>query len=90
VDIYCPVCQEPWDLDSLHDEAEGSGRTFSKVRADFYERGCAAFTTFGRLTCEPVVDERSYVIGLAYELMGDDIDGAAAMLEDAEALGLLD
>jgi len=89
MDIYCPVCQELWDLDSLHDEAEGSSRTFSKVRADFYERGCAALTTFGSLTCEPVVDERSAVISLAYELMGDDVDGAASMLDDATALGLL-
>jgi hypothetical protein len=34
-------------------------------------------------------DGRAHVASTIYDLLGDDMDGAAAMLEDAEMEGLL-
>jgi hypothetical protein len=81
MDVYCRRCGEPWGFDSLHEEADGSGRSFGAVSKDFRANGCRAFTSFGPLSCEPAddVDPR---IGLMYDLLGSDLDGAAAMLED--------
>ena len=50
-DIYCSKCAEPWDMDTLHDEAElrqesMPGATYedvyAEVRRDFQLKGCAA------------------------------------------------
>lgn len=111
MDIRCPKCSEPWDLDTLHElvterfgtwdpEAEprynrhlGKGATvlpedrpyedlFAEVRRDFARRGCEALgTTHGDYTASPLIGE-------VLDLLGDDIDGAASLLEDAEALGV--
>lgn len=97
MDLYCPVCGEPWDIDSLHDESERRRQggafagqpydsVFKEVRLDFQTRGCLALDadhsapstatdrTFG-LT-------RQDAAAALYELLGDDIDGAASELYD--------
>lgn len=107
MDIRCPKCGEPWELDCLHDEVErrrpdlsyarrgypgyasaedyatGYPRALRDVREDFYRRGCVAI---GGDPCEAT--DRGRTAAAVYDLLGDDLDGAAAMLEDAEALGL--
>lgn len=102
MDIRCPKCGEPWDLDSLHDEVADRKAcadagdpdpvdiTFDSVRKDFYRRGCAALTSFGG-HCNPEVNGKAATLAsAAYDILGDDLDGAACMLEDAEAAGLFD
>lgn len=162
MDLYCPKCREPWELDSLHDEVshrfpdmpwyvendprcgiefeftpygqeesetricarlkgheenpndyhEGKhlpydqdihfnreknkwhvqsiySRYFSQVRKDFYSRGCVAMTWAEVSECYSEA-RPSMVVAAAYDLMGDDIDGAMAMMEDAQMLGLFD
>jgi hypothetical protein len=57
MDLYCPTCGEPWDNDSLHEEAEARkasqdaapagttftlGTTYTAVAADFRRKGCKA------------------------------------------------
>jgi hypothetical protein len=95
MDIYCPKCGEPWDFDSLHEQAammvdDRDGRPydaiFDAVREDFYRDGCKALgsrcsapdttvdSTFGLTKMEAA--------SAMYDLLGDDIDGAAAMLDD--------
>lgn len=95
MDIRCPKCGEPWDFDSLHEETEyrteSSGGAayedaFRTVRRDFTRRGCAALTAYGARCAGGAAHPG---IGVIYELMGDDIDGAASFLEDAEYLGML-
>lgn len=97
-DVLCPTCGEPWDLDCLHDEAEARvseqphlsteaySKVFDDVRRDFYARGCAALATaYGPgSVCTPRRIDRTAAAMAAYELCGDDLDGAAAMLEDFE------
>lgn len=80
MDIYCPKmgCGEPVEIDYFHDVAEEQGRTFREVQRDFQQRGCEALDmTHG----ESGSDIGMYADAL-YDLLGDDIDGAAAMLED--------
>ena len=96
MDIYCPKCGEPWDIDSLHGEVEvrladipnrsSYEKTFETVRQDFYRRGCVAL----RATCGCVLPETDSTFGLTraeasaslMEMLGDDIDGVASMLDD--------
>jgi hypothetical protein len=50
---------------------------------DFQRRGCEALSTaFGRQDCQPRHNERTDVASAMYDLLGDDMDGAAAMFED--------
>lgn len=87
MDIRCPKCSEPWDIDTIHEAASEQGRTFDEVRADFYAKGCEAFGWSG--PCAVTDRPKSDVASAIYDLMGDDIDGAASAFEDAEAMGLI-
>lgn len=88
VDIRCTKCGEPWSIDSLHDEADWQEVSFDVIRRQFSLKGCEALgcgcneATLG--------SNAATVASLAEELMGDDIDGIASMLEDAGMMGLLD
>jgi len=48
MDIYCPVCGEPFDFDELHEEArarwEGGdySRVYEEVLHQFQRKGCEA------------------------------------------------
>lgn len=111
MDIRCGRCGEPWDLDSLHEEAEtrfegqfGQTRREMRgvlsedllppyepihraVREDFRRRGCAAL--FGA-TCNETPNRTAAIVADAFmDLAGEDLDGLANDLEDAEALGIL-
>lgn len=86
--IRCPKCGEPWTFDSLHTEVDRrkngglESATFDEVRKDFYRRGCAALD---ECPCnEDKTTEIASMAGALYEMLGDTIDGAAAMLEDYE------
>ena len=118
MDVYCPKCGEPWDFDSLHDEAQArygvpyyvqSGeryaidrtpnpdydgdayqRFYQQVRAEFQAEGCEAMReAFGAHCSEPSTEvdptfglTRQEASAVLYDLLGDDMDGAAAMLDD--------
>lgn len=83
MDIRCPECGEPWEIDSLHDEAAAHDQDFAQVREDFYARGCEALgTRHSHVEASPAIAE-------VYQLLGDDVDGAAVLLEDLELEGLL-
>lgn len=84
MDVRCRVCGEPTDIDYFHDIAAEQGRTWDEVRGAFSRDGCRAL---GERHNDTTV--ASPLIGLATDLCGDDIDGLAADLEDAELLGWL-
>lgn len=77
MDIKCTTCAEPYDIDSLHDlVAEGSAVDFEDARRQFAVHGCRAFgMTHNDTTADPA-------IAMLTELLGDDVDGLAAELED--------
>lgn len=115
MDLYCANCGEPWDHDSLHEEAgerygvpfylndddkramrrnpaydsDAYQVIFRQVSAEFRTAGCATLKSVGAKCSEPSTETdrtfgltRQQAAGAMYELLGDDMDGAAAMLED--------
>ena len=84
MDLNCGGCGEPWALDYVvHEEPEEFTRTGGHITR------CPVCPPVGSTT--PLADgmraraEAAAVIG---DLLGDDLDGAAAMMEDAEMLGM--
>lgn len=91
MDIYCPRCGEPWDIDSLHDLVEARAfPTFDAARKVFASKGCGvAFESWGQSPCVAANNDRTALIQAVFELGGGDIDGIASDLSDAEYLGLI-
>lgn len=83
MDIYCPkgACAEPVDMAYLHDVADEQGRTYTEVVHDFQSRGCEALGWTHSDNGEPAA-ERAAIMDAMFDLLGDDVDGAAAMMED--------
>jgi hypothetical protein len=97
MDLYCPRCAEPWDNECLHDEVAARKRsgdekaTYNTVASDFRVKGCNALATeYGKQTCERTNSMRAQAASVMYDLLGDDMDGAASMLDDFEFMGMLD
>ena len=83
MDIICPKCGEPWEFDSLHDAV----MPFEQAAKLFRTEGCGV--VFGNSWCDRGAKSIPAVAAI-YDLLGDDMDGAASMLDDAEFLGMLD
>lgn len=73
MDINCPRCGEPWETYFVQHEMT------PQERDDLLAgRGCSR-------ECReqhPVENDRATLAHIALELCGDDLDGAAAMMED--------
>lgn len=87
MDIRCPICSEPWDMDELNDAPNplNSRLTlpFDEARKIFYEQGCGVL--FGNKPCVPAnpeAAERAQISAILGAMLGDDIDGIACMEED--------
>jgi hypothetical protein len=80
MDIQCPKCGEPWEIDTLHDYAAENDTTFTKLYRVFRTRGCGEAFAEWRITCIPDKDAEART--MLAEVLGDDVDGYAATLED--------
>lgn len=79
MDIYCSKCGEPWDHDELHEIASYNDVTYAETARDFRRNGCAALGG----TCNKVPNEQVAMMATAAsELLGDDMDGIAAVMDD--------
>ena len=78
MDVYCKRCGEPWDLYGVeHGDMNADERTLF-----WAGKGCPA--CFGKaVENQPL---RAQITEALHEVLGDDIDGLAAELEDAEFL----
>lgn len=78
MDIKCVKCGEPWDMSELHEMGDWVGEelSYSDARERFYATGCEAF---GSKHGDGKADAG---IGVLYDLLGDDVDGAASLMED--------
>ena len=89
MDIYCHRCGEPWEIDTFHDIADERGETFAVVMSAFQREGCGA--TGWVAQCERATGDGARMRGdmsaALAEMLGDDIDGIAAMMEDFGAGG---
>ena len=84
MDIRCKVCGEPWDVYSLHEMGDyrGSGSfTYEQARKRFYRLGCGAFDP-GSVKCDRGGYANSVAVAELQYLLGDDVDGLAALEED--------
>lgn len=91
MDIYCPRCAEPIDADELHsvyDLDNGKKLSYQVARQRFFSGGCGLL--FDGQQCEDTKSLRGLASSIAADLLGDDVDGIAAMLEDFDYLGMLD
>lgn len=89
MDLICPKCLEPWDFDTIHEVAKELNSTFENTASRFRTLGCGPTfkdTSFGGSPCEEPTSEkgkdRSAVASALADLLGDDMDGYAAMMED--------
>lgn len=89
MDLICGECAEPVDNDYLHDLVEeGMYDTYSNAAAAFRSKGCEALgDTHNAATTGSF---RAHAADAMFDLLGDDMDGAAAMMEDFEYFGMLD
>ena len=89
MDIYCPVCAEPWDNDCLHDAVDdGDFDSYNDSAGAFRKSGCKIFHTTHNETT--VGSFRAQVSGVLMDLLDDDMDGVSAMMDDFEWLGMLE
>jgi hypothetical protein len=78
MDLVCTQCGEPWDLDYvLHDEPEG----FTRQGAAIVSCPCCKERGHGK-ELDAEARERLSAARERGELLGDDVDGYAAELED--------
>lgn len=90
-DIYCPVCGEPWDNDTLHEYAEEYETTYRATYKLFFSDGCAVAFKEWDIACERPEggSSRALFSSLLAEMLGDDVDGIISEMQDTELLGLL-
>lgn len=86
-----PTAKHPGVLHGEEYESyrETYGSNYDIVRSDFYLNGCKAMTGYGSSWCEPKPSARTDAMSTLIDLMGDDLDGIASMMEDAEYMGLI-
>ena len=82
MDLVCTCCGEPWHIDHvLHHEPDEFDRDGGLIRA------CPC--CHGKKP-EGMTEERRgrlQAVAAAAELLGDDVDGLAAIIDDLDALG---
>jgi len=85
MDVYCPTCAGQRDTDEFHEVAAERGTCYEVVAAAFRSTGCEAL---GMGKCKPSRETRGRAMAISalYDLLGDDMDGAAAMIEDFDFL----
>jgi hypothetical protein len=86
MDIYCVRCGEPTDIDELHQRAGETQSSFKFVQSDYYARGCEALG-YPKCDREESLDNEgrlsaSLAMSTMVDLLGEDIDGIASMMED--------
>lgn len=86
MDLLCPKCGEPWDNDELHEQAEINGTSYAVEAKKFRAVGCATFDCSHN---SDNVGDATEIASMIYDIMGDDMDGAASAFDDAHYLGYL-
>lgn len=82
MDLWCTRCGEPWDIHHVLHDAEPD---------DFTREGGAIFKCpacpADESEISPGMKRRAGLAAVLASVLGDDIDGMAAELEDLEGLG---
>jgi hypothetical protein len=80
MDVKCPICAEPWENETIHDYASEYSSTYAQVAKLFRTKGCGVAFDSWDVTCEK--SENSEMLSALADLLGDDLDGYASMVED--------
>lgn len=95
MDLYCQKCAEPWDFwhvqdpDCMDAETEDYGPNGEKPSERFKNgEGCPACDWGKKAPKTPNL--RSMAMSACMDILGDDIDGVAAMMDDFDYAGMLE
>ena len=91
MDLYCQRCGEPFDFwhvqQEMDDEIEDFGKDGKKPSVRFKDgEGCPC-CNWGKAAPKEQ-SFRSEAMGVMFDMLGDDVDGAAAMMDDFEYAGM--
>lgn len=87
MDIHCTICGEPWDIDSLHDAvADGMAEDWNGARRIFFSSGCGSLFNGRPCSAEGGDRRRAEISATLADVLGEDVDGIAAMMDDLEFL----
>jgi len=88
MDIFRPKCGEPWEIDCLHELVDdGDAKDFHEARKLFQRKGCEAFGC----SHNPIpLKTTALASSLMFDILGDDVDGIASMMDDFGYAGMLD
>jgi hypothetical protein len=96
MDIICPRCAEPMDLYELHEFNSSESylgaipMTFDEARKVFFDPSQGCGQLFNGKPCDKVESIAADASALLADMLGDDVDGIAAMMEDFEYMGMLE
>ena len=95
MDLYCQKCDESWDVcyvgggdmdkDSMPKDWDGEIKPSQRFKAG---DGCPS-CNWGK-SAPKHQSLRGEVMSLMADMLGDDIDGMASMMDDFEYMGMLD
>lgn len=85
MDIYCPKCSEPFDTAEFEFIADEQHITMSEATRNFLTVGCS---TVG-MRCSGTGGMRGEATAVLAEMLDDDVDGLASMLDDMIYVGLV-
>jgi len=90
MDVYCQWCDEPYEVTVAYNNlGEDGGRSAEEAKEDFLSGvGCPA-CKWGTLG-EKTDSFKSLAMGMMGDLVGDDMDGMASMLDDWDCVYGLD
>ncbi len=92
MDIFCANCGEPWDVSSVAEVRHGQDTDPAwKLNRSGYPLNCPCCPKGkdGKPKMQEKKSPRAKAAAIVADLLGDDIDGAACLLEDGEFLGLM-
>ena len=79
MDMYCSRCGEPWAMDHvLHEEPE----EFDYHQGRISNCPTCVRTPDSQLKLTPTQKNRADIAGVLADVLGDDVDGIAAEMED--------
>jgi len=80
MDVYCQHCNEPWDTYTVYHELDDNPK---QAKDDFLAgKGCPS-CHWGR-DGESTDSFKSQAMAAMNDILGDDIDGMASMMDDYE------
>lgn len=96
MNLYCQRCDEPWDVCYVGDgsmdqdsKAEGEETVKGMIPSEAFKAGIGCPACKWGKNAPKQQSMRGLAMGAMAEMLGDDIDGMASMMDDFEYMGML-